>query len=115
MAKYLPEESQSMEITRPPTVTSSRSSSGLVKMYLLRSMRGIATLGSLTEADFLLSKMYSFNGMEKTIAGSSVEANRRVKFGPKQAAATRPFGTFHLSGTQGDPVPMSQTLFSNQF
>lgn len=54
--------------------------------------------------------MFSCRGREKTVAGSSVEANKRVNFGPKHAAATRPLGTVHLSACHGVATPVFQIL-----
>ena len=107
MARYFPETSQSIATTLPPTDTSSS-----FKMYvtLLRSMRGTAIFMSSETFVFFVSKMCSFSGRENTIAGSSVEVKISDKLGPKQAAATRPFGTVHFSAFHDVAVSVFQTL-----
>ena len=98
-----------METTRPPTEISLSPSSD-VNVTLLKSIKGTATLLSLRVPTFFTSKICSCKGKEKIIAGSSVDVKRRVKFGPKHAAATRPLGTVHLSAFHGVPTPIFHTL-----
>lgn len=54
--------------------------------------------------------MFSCRGKEKIVAGSSFDANNKVKFGPKHATATRPLGTVHLSACHDVATPVFQTL-----
>jgi len=54
--------------------------------------------------------MLSCNGNENIVAGSSVVVKSNVKLGPKHAAATRPWGTVHLSGRHDVGTPVFQTL-----